>query len=321
MEDSLSELSEVIVSSPSVCPATEHVPVHTPQRSQRRRRQTNSQKLDKYLLLLREDRWSVYDLIESLVKSEKRAKSLFIRRLHENKVVLDTLISYNKDDVLDRLNRGATQLTKEVELLASTSYFGKWELGQVTSFFDLDTPAVLNIIEQHAPRLLSFLRVLMGPSSSSRAELVNRYIMVLAIICFSRHRENCNNLPTLLGLHLHSHGAKRRLIELMNRLGVSISYPAINAAVKAISEKAKKDIAHAGSAEDSITAYDNFEQTMGVKEQRIGNNSEFNSVTTGEVIQGRDIPHGGLHQNMVDSEVELSISDIIFAPGNLTGGI
>ncbi|KAI9780358.1 MAG: hypothetical protein M1839_006781 [Geoglossum umbratile] len=145
--------------------------------------------------------------------------------------------------------------------------------------------------------------------------------MVLAIICFSRHRDTCNNLPTVLGLHLHSHGAKWRLIELMNHLGVSISYQAVIPAVKAILEKAKNNIAHAGSAEDSITAYDNFEQTMGVKEQRIGDNSEFNSVTTGEVIQGHDIPCGSLHQNMVDSEVELSIADVIFAPGNLTGGI
>ncbi|KAI9780359.1 MAG: hypothetical protein M1839_006782 [Geoglossum umbratile] len=148
MENSSSELSEVIVSSPSASSAAEH-------------------KLDKYLLLQREDRWTVYDLVESLVKSEKREKSLFIRRLHENKVVLDTLISYNKDDVLDHLNRGATQLTKEVELLASTSYFGKWKLSQVDSFFNLDAPAILEIIEQHAPRLLSFLRALMGPSSSS----------------------------------------------------------------------------------------------------------------------------------------------------------
>ncbi|KAI9769892.1 MAG: hypothetical protein M1839_003558 [Geoglossum umbratile] len=146
--------------------------------------------------------------MESLMKTEKWKKSLFIRRLHDNKKVLDALISYNKDNVLDCLNHG-----------------------------------------------------------------------------------------------------------------VSVSYPAVNAAVKAISKKAKEDIAHAGSAEDSITAYDNFEQTMGIKEQQIGDNSEFSSVTTDEVIQGRNIPHGGLNQDMVDSEVELSISDIIFAPGNSTGGI
>ncbi|KAI9772495.1 MAG: hypothetical protein M1840_000700 [Geoglossum simile] len=127
-------------------------------------------------------------------------------------------------------------------------------------------PAVLDIVEQHASRLLSFLRALMESSGSSRAEPVGRYILMLAIIYFSRHRENCNNLPTLLGLHLHSHGAKRRLIELMNHLGVSVSYPAINTIIKAISEKAREDIARAGSAEDSITAYNNFEQMMGVKE-------------------------------------------------------
>ncbi|KAI9763921.1 MAG: hypothetical protein M1839_006119 [Geoglossum umbratile] len=322
MDDSLSELSEVIVSSPA-CSAAEPVPVHTPQQSrQRRRPQTQSQKLDKYLLLLRDDRWNLSDLVEALVVSKrKKEKSTFMRHLHQKKKVLDELINYNKDNVRDCLTGGPTQLTKEVELLASTSYFGTWKLDRVTSFSDLDMPAILDLVERRAPRLLSFLRELMRAPGSSRAEPVGRYIIVLAIICFSRHREKCNNLPTLLGLHLHSHGTKRRLIELLNHLGVSISYSSVNAAVKAISEMAKGDIARAGSAEDSITAYDNFEQTMGIKEQRIGDNSVFNSVTTGKVIQGRDIPHGGLRQDMVNPEAELSILDIVLAPGNSTSGI
>ena len=62
--------------------------------------------------------------------------------------------------------------------------------------------------------------------------------------------------------------------------------------------------------------YDNFEQVERVKSQCLENNSTFFSVTTGEVLQGVDIPPGGLRQDMFDKTVQLGINDVLFTPGN-----
>jgi hypothetical protein len=66
-----------------------------------------------------------------------------------------------------------------------------------------------------------------------------------------------------------------------------------------------------------VAAYDNFEHMEGVKQQRIDSNSTFKSVTTGEIIQGREMPPEGFQQNMLDPTVRLRTSEVLFAPGNM----
>ncbi|KAI9747215.1 MAG: hypothetical protein M4579_007504 [Chaenotheca gracillima] len=86
--------------------------------------------------------------------------------------------------------------------------------------------------------------------------------------------------------------------------------------VKRISETAKGDVRELGRMPDSFTVYDNFEQTMGVKEQQLGSNSEFHSVTTGLVIKDREMPPEGLRQDMLKPTVRLQARDIYLADGN-----
>ena len=71
-----------------------------------------------------------------------------------------------------------------------------------------------------------------------------------------------------------------------------------------------------GQSDACVTAYDNFELMEGVKEQRIDHQSTFHSVTTGQVIQGIEIPPGGLRQNMLDPQIAICSSDIFLAQGN-----
>jgi hypothetical protein len=66
----------------------------------------------------------------------------------------------------------------------------------------------------------------------------------------------------------------------------------------------------------SVTAYDNFEQTEGVKKQRLDNQGTFRSVTTGQVFQGLEIPFDDLRQNMLDSYATLSATTIFQASSN-----
>ena len=71
-----------------------------------------------------------------------------------------------------------------------------------------------------------------------------------------------------------------------------------------------------GQSDTSVTTYDNFETMESVKEQRIDHQGTFHSVTTGQVIQGIEIPPGGLRQDMLDPQVTICASDVLLAPGN-----
>jgi len=75
-------------------------------------------------------------------------------------------------------------------------------------------------------------------------------------------------------------------------------------------------VAEQGALKSAVTAYDNFEQVDSVKAQRVEDNSVFHSVTTGELIQGADIPPGGLRQDMLNSKVRLGLEDVLLASGN-----
>ena len=63
--------------------------------------------------------------------------------------------------------------------------------------------------------------------------------------------------------------------------------------------------------------YDNFEQIEEVKEQWLNHQGSFHSVTTSQVIQGLEMPSGGLRQDMLDLSVELRAGSILFAPENI----
>jgi hypothetical protein len=109
---------------------------------------------------------------------------------------------------------------------------------------------------------------------------------------------------------------KRQQIDVLSRLGLIVSYHTIIGTIKDLSARAEMQIKEMGQSEASVTAYDNFEVMESVKEQRLDHQSTFHSVTTGQVIQGIEMPLRGLQQDMLDPQARICSSDIFLAPGN-----
>jgi hypothetical protein len=114
---------------------------------------------------------------------------------------------------------------------------------------------------------------------------------------------------------------KRQQINLLSRLGLTITYNTIIGLIKELSVQAAERVKCMGQCDAAVTAYDNFELMEGVKEQRIDHQSTFHSVTTGQVIQGIEMPSGGLRQDMLDPHAQISSKDVFLAPGNLDDDI
>ena len=108
----------------------------------------------------------------------------------------------------------------------------------------------------------------------------------------------------------------RRQIEVLSKLGLTASYHTILNVIKKQSEQAAIRVTAMGQDGACVTAYDNFEQIEGVKEQRIDHQATFHSVTTGQVLQGIEMSSSGLQQHMLNLQVELQTIEIFISPGN-----
>lgn len=130
---------------------------------------------------------------------------------------------------------GNTELTNRLraELQAvSKPNIGLGKFESEKEVDELDIPALTERVQKAAPELWTLLASLMEPpratSNRDAGTLKGSTVMICSILAYGRTPRKCNNLPMLLGLHLHSMGVKRRTINVLAGLGVTSSYRAIN---------------------------------------------------------------------------------------------
>ena len=170
--------------------------------------------------------------------------------------------------------------------------------------------------------LLGLLKTLVNPARERKDQPVRqlesiegRFVLIFSILCFTRRRNTCNNIPRLLGLYFQSMGVKRRVLQVLAGLGVCESYHTINHLNEGIATEATTRLADAGTRSDTVIIYDNFDYKERVQHQRIGDHGSMRSVTSELLLHGT-LPPEGLRQDMLREEVPLKLKDIINAPGN-----
>ena len=303
----------------------------------RRSRRSDAEKLDLAFTYIRTElRWSVSDFVKALAFSEgpanARRKAAFGAAVYKDPEVLKSYIGNAnqlqadaRQSVIDTLDLGNNELRKEVERLGSVAPFNKYDPTLNGGFDRPNMNQVIRTIQEEAPLLLQLVRNIMAPLYQEKYERqdepVARIVTIISIFCFSQRQNTCTNLQTTLGLYLHSKDVKSRQLELLNRLGITVSYRTVIRVIKEQSVRAAAQVREMGQGDSSVTAYDNFEVMEGVKEQRVDHQGTFHSVTTGQVIRGIEMPPGGLQQNMLNPKVALCLDDIFLAPGNLNDDV
>ena len=150
---------------------------------------------------------------------------------------------YKQKEVVEQLSHvsesihtfGNTELITRLQ--AELHAVGKPEVGlgmfeSEKDINELDIPALAERVEKAAPELWKLLANLMEPQRESRRDTLTEYkgsmVMICSILAHARAPIKCNNLPMLLGLHLHSMGVKRRTINVLAGLGITSGYQTIN---------------------------------------------------------------------------------------------
>jgi hypothetical protein len=187
-------------------------------------------------------RWSIKDLVYYLV-TEEPTKKYGMSCLARAKALSDGI--YQQEEVVEKLshasqdirNVGSSALVDRIraELRSVTqAEVGLGEFDPETDITNLDIPALAKRLQAAAPELWQLLGALMEPQkASSRRNTFAQYeghmVMICSILAHARAPRLSNNLSTLLGLHLHSMGVKRRTINVLAGLGITSSYWSVNA--------------------------------------------------------------------------------------------
>jgi hypothetical protein len=185
-----------------------------------------------------EHRWTIKDLIYHMVMEEaeksytastkKRARDISKAIFDVPEVVnalRDASDHLRDHQILDMAN------IFEKELRAFTGEPGLGEFNAETHPQNLNIPELANRAKELAPGLWHFIQAIIGSSSAdnhkSRKGLDGDIFMICMMVARLNAPRKNNAFHILLGIHLHSMGAKRAVIDLLAGLGITVSYQRI----------------------------------------------------------------------------------------------
>ena len=224
---------------------TDHEQVH--RHRAYRTRITTEEKLDMVFNFLRtEVHWSLSEFIVALSKStdnkNARWRSAFETAAYNTpEVLLHFLDSRSaktttRHAVLDALEWGCPEFRNEVLELGKIELFGHYNPDIALTLKDLQPNTILEKIAATAPLFLETLQYITKQARTDNPERKNdyssRFVMLLAILCFTQRQTGSSNLPTNLGLHFLARGSKVREIDLLAHFGISASYKTVQRALK-----------------------------------------------------------------------------------------
>jgi hypothetical protein len=306
----------------------------------RRPARTNEEKLELVSQYMRNElRWGITEYLKAVMESSSTGgqsrRIAFTKFAYEDPKALqfylgtDGSMTVNqrrsREHIMKHTKSGAASIREEIKKLAMTKPFHKSQMSDSGGFERMNISSIIEGLETTCPLFLSLLRTILQPLRSASAvdeeedtTASQDYLIVtiIAIICRATRNIESSGFQLQLSIYLHSKGIKRRQLEALSQFGLCCSYRTTMRAIKKQNEESARCVAAQGKSPSIITAYDNFEQMEHVKEQRLDNQSSFVSVTTGQCIQGIEMPPGGLLQSMLNSSVELQLKDIFLSPGN-----
>ena len=209
----------------------------------------------------------------------------------------------------------ANAIHKEVETLCQTPTYGVFRqsdrdgsIGELSEF--------ITATERSAPRLTSLLARVSHSSRKNDQEPEFKHnkslIVICSLLCHTLHRNSSSAFQTILGLFLHNGGAKRYVIEALNKLGLSVSYKVLQAELADIAKLSKDKVRDLGRSPLTIATYDNFEYSEGKRGERTGDlKTKVKSITTALIFNGNLLPEGGLKQAMWKPHIPIKAVDIV----------
>jgi hypothetical protein len=132
-----------------------------------------------------------------------------------------------------------------------------------------------------------------------RLKLMDSKLFMIAAIMGGRlHAGRFNGVQLTLGLYLYQGGARKRVIDTFARLGICKGFITIRDRYQALTNAGREEVRKMGQLSTAIAVYDNFDFAVNKRDEAIGDKRKFESIATCVVLQGIEMPVGGLTQDM-----------------------
>jgi hypothetical protein len=148
---------------------------------------------------------------------------------------------FGQPEVINALSQATTHV-RDLQILNSASILqkelrrlqlqpGLGEFNAEADPRDLNIPGLINQTKDIAPGLWNLLKSLTETRSPGNPEPTKTpdgaLFMICIVLAHFHSPRRSNPFHMLLGIHLHSMGAKRRLINLLAGLGITVNYRTI----------------------------------------------------------------------------------------------
>jgi hypothetical protein len=183
-----------------------------------------------------EHRWTIKDLIHYMVTEEaekKYGKSTKKRARDISRAI------YEDEDVINALSRASNHLQDHQTLNMAKVFQAEFRashaepsLGEYNADIDphnLNISGLAGRAKEIAPGLWHLVQGVIKSSSGDddKAGIDSKLLMICMMLAHLKAPRKNGCLHSLLGIHLHSMGVKRRAIDLLASLGVTISYSTV----------------------------------------------------------------------------------------------
>ncbi|KAF9344028.1 hypothetical protein BGX26_004899 [Mortierella sp. AD094] len=151
-----------------------------------------------------------------------------------------------------------------------------------------------------------FHKVLTSLAGRSTHRNVSTIITTIGCMLLFLRCRSTSYLQMVLGLYLHSAGARRRVVTTLSNAGLSVSYDTILKAQKALSKDARKRVQEAVRTQPWFLIYDNINIPRPRSDQRIGNQDSHEGGTNATIVIG-----GGITaSNIKDPYLMFNVEDL-----------
>ena len=190
------------------------------------------------------------DLFHYAVNRDKQTGQRFLGQLEtkpNGQAIIAAIDEHRgRDAVSKSCNWSYEVYRREIRSLAKSDICGAWKASDLE---DRNNKSMIQSMtgwlaeaEMLAPRFVGLLRCVSNSRPTFRREdHPARWMLILSALCFVRNARSCNKWPTVWALQMYEDGARRSLIDLLHRLGVSISYSTTFSIINSISPRPVPD--------------------------------------------------------------------------------
>ena len=268
--------------------------------------------------------WSFTDLLDAFQHNQNdiRYRRFWLQyRRHAyskealNDATMQAILKTNGVDEVARFFR------KELDKLGRSTSFGQYHEPTVAGDHSSESDGSLDFLEelvpdaqQHAPQFMRFLKLLSKPVNK-RGEVdpspKSTQIIWTSMFLYSMRRKKCNNIPKLIGLYCLQSGVKKRVLDILARIGVCTSYTTTLECQKSLVKVAQNQIPGKAKNAAMCFAHDNFDFSEQPSSERLGDRKTFVSFTNGIIFENPRAPKEGLKQTYWNPSILLSASGVV----------